>query len=233
MGNEQTGPEKDKWFAITEAISHTEDVTLGSGMARWMAKDPRRLAFHMSHYKFASKLIGRGKRVLDINCGEGLGTWLLALECGFAKGMDSDGIAVETARRNWRDDRIEFAVPDSAVNPQNAAVVPVEAWNAVVAFDALDRLPSGGSRDFLASLAGNLAHDGIAIVGTPSLESRRYAAAGQTVGSGEGFTYEKLEAEMQAHFHHVFMFTWNDEVMQLGFPRMAEYLVAVGCRKRA
>ena len=37
---------------------------------------------------------------------------------------------------------------------------------------------------------------------------------------------------MQRHFHNVFLFSMNDEVVHTGFSPMAHYLLALCCTKR-
>jgi 2-polyprenyl-3-methyl-5-hydroxy-6-metoxy-1,4-benzoquinol methylase len=160
----------------------------------------------LSHYKFAAKLIGSGKRVLDVGCGEGLGTWVLAVECGFARGVDEDREAIEVASSNWElDDRIEFASEDLLAST-------ADGFHAVVAFDVAEPHAEGS----LGRLSGSLPHDGIAMVGTPWSEGGA----------------KRLEESMHARFGHVFMFGASEEVVHTA-TRSADYLLAVGCKPRS
>ena len=74
-----------------------------------------------------------GKKILDVGCGEGLGTWLLAKECGRAKGVDIDKESINIARRNWKDGSISFDCGDFLVS-KNAG------FNAVVSFDVVEHI---------------------------------------------------------------------------------------------
>src|SRR5690349_584483 len=97
-------------------MAHAPPVELGQHVAYWLRKTPRRALHSMSYYKFAAKMLGRlgaGGRVLDIGCGEGLGTWLLAVECGRALGVDFDAAAIGVAKKNWTDPRIAFECADA------------------------------------------------------------------------------------------------------------------------
>ncbi len=217
--------ERSKWFDVTDRMNQEDDVEFGRHLTYRMEKTPPQMAFFLSHYKFAAKLIGRGKKVLDIGCGEGLGTWLLAVECGFAKGVDFDEDSVGIAQKNWRDQRVEFKTADFMLEAPGT-------WDAVVNFDVIEHIRPEGAKGFLRRIGDNLAHDGICIIGTPSLESRKYAPDVSRAGQINVYAQERLEAEMKEHFHHVFMFTGNDEVIQTMSPRAADYLIAVGCRKR-
>ena len=83
-----------EWDAVKESMQAAKPVSFGQHVAYWFRKTPRRALYATSYAKFAAKMIGRGKRVLDIGCGEGLGTWLLAKECGYAHGVDFDAEAI-------------------------------------------------------------------------------------------------------------------------------------------
>jgi len=200
-------------------------VLLGRYVGYWFDRTPRRALYCASYYKFAARLIGREQRVLDVGCSEGLGTWLLANECGSALGIDPDKAAVQVARQNWRDPRIEFTCGDFL------AAEPGQ-YDAVVNFDVIEHIFPEHAEDFLARLAENIVADGMAIVGTPSLQGQAYASDVSKAGHVNVYSGERLEAAMRRHFRHVFMFAANDEVVHTGFLPMAHYLIAVGCIRR-
>lgn len=216
--------ERSCWTEVTEMMD-VPDVSLGRYISYWFQRTPRRALYCLSYYKFAAKLIGRQKRVLDVGCSEGLGTWVLAKECGFARGVDSDEAAIAVGQANWQDPQIELRCADFLTEP-------VGCYDAVVNFDVIEHILPEHAGDFVARMAANLAHDGIAVIGTPNIEAQKYASAVSRAGHVNCYSGERLEAEVRAHFHHVFMFVGNDEVVHTGFQPTANYLLAVGCRKR-
>jgi SAM-dependent methyltransferase len=62
-------------------------------------------------YRLASSLLPEGGRALDVACGLGAGTALLA-ERGAATGVDSSAEAIEACRARWGD-RVEFRCADA------------------------------------------------------------------------------------------------------------------------
>jgi methylase of polypeptide subunit release factors len=60
----------------------------------------------LSRYKFAAKMACRGRSVLELGCGEGIGAPILAELATCYVGVDMDAPAIETARANWTDARI-------------------------------------------------------------------------------------------------------------------------------
>jgi 2-polyprenyl-3-methyl-5-hydroxy-6-metoxy-1,4-benzoquinol methylase len=217
-------PTDDRWLDV-KRIMGEKRIAFGRHLAHWFHRSPRRFLHSMSYYKFASKVIGSGKRILDVACGEGLGTWLLAVENGFAHGVDLDAEAIAQARRNFEDPRIRFSCEDFL------EMTP-SAWDAVVNFDVIEHiLPANASR-FWEKIVACLDHDGVAVVGTPSLTSDQYANPISRAGHVNLYSGERLAEEMGRYFHHVFLFAANDEVVHTGFLPLAHYLIGVGCRKK-
>lgn len=216
--------EKSQWMPVTELMNR-ESITFGRYLSYWFDKTPRRALYYASYYKFAAKMIGKDRSVLDVGCSEGLGTWILAAECGRAMGVDIDSEAIAVAKENWRDGRISFSCSDFLTLP------PTER-DAVVSFDVVEHILPDHADSFFSGIATNLRHNGVAVIGTPNLDGQQYASEISKAGHVNVYSYDRLEESMRNHFHHVFMFCANDEVIHTGYSRMAHYLIAVGCRKK-
>jgi len=217
------------WTEITSMLT-AKEVTLGRYVGYLFHNTPRRALFTMSYYKFAAKMIGNGKKVLDVGCSEGLGTWLLAKECGFAHGVDSDEDAVSIAKANWEGAQISFACDDFLKHP--GGQLPGEPWDGVVNFDVIEHIFPEHVDTFFQKTTENLAHDGITIVGTPNLQGQQYATEVARAGHVNVYNASRLEEELKRYFRHVFLFAANDEVVHTGYMPMAHYLIGVGCGKK-
>jgi 2-polyprenyl-3-methyl-5-hydroxy-6-metoxy-1,4-benzoquinol methylase len=204
-------------------MAQAPPVELGQHVAYWLRRTPRRALHSTSYYKFAAKMLGRGRRVLDIGCGEGLGTWLLAAECGGAVGVDFDQDAVAVAKKNWPDPRIRFDCADAL------SLAGKERFDGVVHFDVIEHIAPEHADDFLVKTADLLGPEGIYVVGTPNITSRQYASAVTNAGHINLYSGERLEESLRRVFRFVFMFGANDEVVHTGFLPMAHYLLGVGC----
>lgn len=213
------------WREVAEGMEYHQ-ITLGWRLSYRFQHAPRGALFALSRYKFAAKMIGRQKRVLDIRCGEGLGTWLLAVECGFARGLDSDESAILVAQANWSDPRVEFLRRDFLEHQP-------EPWDAVVGFSALEHLPPASRDRFLRHLSAHVAHDGVAVIGAPHATPRGSSSGISGAGYVDVCPAETLEAEMRRYFAHVFIFGINGEVVRTGLLPAADYLVALACQKHS
>lgn len=196
----------------------------GRHLAYWMRHSPRRMLHSMAYYKFAARMIGKGKTVLDIGCGEGLGTWLLAVECGKAFGLDLDDQAIATAKANWNSPIIDFVYCDFFEHDRGV-------YDGIVGIDVIEHLPPDRAALFFKLVADNLAPDGVVILGTPNLTGQQFASDISKIDHVNVYSGERLESELRAYFKHVFIFAANDEVVHTGFLPMAHYLIAMACFK--
>jgi 2-polyprenyl-3-methyl-5-hydroxy-6-metoxy-1,4-benzoquinol methylase len=221
--------DRSQWQSVAEEMQGRlgdRRIEFGRYVSYWFDHTPRRALYHLSYYKFAAKLIGSRQRVLDVGCSEGLGTWLLAKECGYAKGLDLDEAAIEIAQGNWgAEDIVDFACED-------VLTAEVGEWNATTSFDVVEHILPDHANAFFRVIAGGLDADGMCIVGTPSLEGQRYASAVSREGHVNLYDGPRLEEALSAHFEYTFLFGANDEVVHSGFPPMCHYLIGVGVKPR-
>jgi len=201
-------------------------IKFGRHLAYWINNSPRRILHSMSYYKFAAKMIGVDKSILDIGCGEGLGTWLLARECGHAEGIDLDDKAIKQAQINWNDDRIRFYhgnIFDESLCSKT--------YDAVVSFDIIEHIIPENASSFYSAIVNRLYDVGIAIIGTPNVFAQNYATAITSADQVNLYSEEKLEKELRQYFKHVFIFSANEEVIHTEYYPMSNYLVALACQK--
>ena len=97
----------------------------------------------------------------------------------------------------------------------------------------LEHLPAEHDDLVVAKIAAALAPHGAAIVGMPSIESQAYASFPSKAGHINCMSAPDLRALMGRHFHSVFMFSMNDEVVHTGFHKMANYILALCAHKKA
>lgn len=217
---------KSNWECVTDFMEGESQINLGRYASYWFYKTPRRMLHSLTYYKFAAKLFGKNKRVLDIGCNEGFGTWVLAKECGFAHGVDFDQEAISVAQSNFNENIIKFTVQDVLQEPIK------EKYDALVNFDVIEHIFPENVSHFFAAMKNCLTKEGVAIIGTPSLISQEFASEISKRGHVNIYSPQRLEEEMREHFEFVFMFSANDEVVHTGYLPLAHYLIAVGCKKK-
>ena len=198
-------------------------------------RDPRHLLFTFARYEFVARMLAGSQRVLEVGCGEGLGTRLVRDVVEYVIATDFDPLLIEDARRGnrrWIVDTgktILFMVHDFLDRPLRGTFY---LFDAVYGLDVLEHIKPEHERKFLNSMFAGLDPSGVAIIGMPSLESQQYASEQSRQGHVNCKSGEDLRSLMREYFDNVFLFSMNDEVVHTGFVKMAHYLLALCCGKR-
>ncbi len=210
----------NEWSEVKKLFD-SSSISFGKRVSNLFYHSPCHLLYSMAHYKFTAKMIGKGKSVLDVGCGEGLGTWMLAVECGNAMGIDIDNEAILKAVENWDDSRVRFRNTDFLDSDP-------EIFDAVITFDRIEHIRPEITVSFFKKIADCLLPGGITVIGTPNIDANRYSSPIAGEGHVNMYSAAKLEDEMSKYFSRVIMFGSNDEVIQTGSPEKSHYLIAVG-----
>jgi 2-polyprenyl-3-methyl-5-hydroxy-6-metoxy-1,4-benzoquinol methylase len=205
------------------------DVKKKHGIARFglMAneswnQDPRRTVFTLARYKFVSKMLAGRKKVLEVGCADAFGTRIVQQSVGSVTAVDFDPVFVADAQErmnpHWP---FEVFVHDMLAGP-----VPGR-YDALYALDVLEHIAPEQEDLFLRNAVAALEPTGVAIFGMPSLESQAYASPQSKAGHVNCKTGEGLKETLEKHFHTVFVFSMNDEVVHTGYFRMANYVIGL------
>lgn len=188
--------------------------------------DPKRLGFLLARYKFVAKMFTGRARVLEVGCGDGFGTRVVAQAVGHVTAVDFDPELIDSAK-TIMSDRWAF---DCRVHDIMQGPV-AENFDAVYSLDVLEHIAPEQESRFLDHLTRSLDPHGAAIIGMPSLQSQAYASAHSRIGHVNCKDQNELKQLMQRWFRQVFMFSMNDEVVHTGFHAMSHYHLCLCCGK--
>jgi len=195
--------------------------------AAWHA-DPKRLGIVLARYKFAAKMLDGKARVLEVGVGDGWASRVVKQAVGTLVGTELLPDWVEDARQGMEEPWVfEVHRHDMVAGPFPGT------FDAAYALDVMEHIPPADEDRFVRHIAASLAAPGVLIIGMPSLESQPYASPGSKAGHVNCKTAPDLKAVMLKHFHDVFIFSMNDEVVHTGFHKLAHYLFALCVGKRA
>ncbi len=124
------------------------------------------LDLHRARYEFASGFLSAAGRCLDIACGVGYGTRLLAKGGGrgvSVLGVDISPAAIDHARRHYAGDGIEFRLADAM------RFHDPEGFDAIVSLETIEHLEHPG--EFVDRLADLLRPGGVLIASVPTTPS--------------------------------------------------------------
>mgnify|MGYP001474839898 CR=1 FL=1 len=118
---------------------------------------------HWHRYAFARRFVA-GRRVLDVACGEGYGSALLAAGAAEVVGVDIAEEAVAHARATYA------AMTNLRYEAGSAAALPLAdaSVEAVVSFETIEHLAREDQPRMVAEIARVLAPDGILVISAPN-----------------------------------------------------------------
>lgn len=185
------------------------------------AADPKRFAFTTARYLTVGRLLQGRERVLEVGCGDGFFSRIVAQHVGQLVAIDRDEYFIKDAiaRKNG-DWPIEFQHRDLMDGLMG------RRFDAVYMLDVFEHVPPREEVDFLRNAAVLLANHGVMVVGIPSLQSQHLASAYSREEHCNCKTGEELRAVMAGFFHAVFVLGMNDAALH-GDLSMAHYLLAV------
>ncbi len=153
-----SGPTPEQWRKIFLECDPGQD----SGERFLPSRSCRNLtsAEHFARYLFASGFCA-GKRVLDVACGAGYGSYILKiLGAAHVVGLDSDAVAVALARRNYQAAGLEFRAGDAT-----AWEAPDAPFDVIVSFETLEHVSD--PEVLLKNLRRQLAPQGLFLISCP------------------------------------------------------------------
>lgn len=211
----------ETWKAVREQLGD-DRLELGPYFAQQVLRSPRHLLFTLSRYKFAAKMlpIGAPVDVLELGCGEGVGTLMLAERAARTVGVDFDEEAIAHANATLARIGVEFRQADFLGQSFGS-------FGAVVSLDVIEHIEQPLESRYVQTIVDNLRPDGFAVIGTPNQLASPYASPASEIGHVNLFAAERFAELLQQHFTNVFLFGANDEVVHTGFFPMCHYLLAL------
>ncbi len=226
---------RQAWDGVVALLSG-QTLPLGPVTTDRYLGDPKRLCFFLSRYKFAGKMMKRCQRVVDIGCGDGIGTVsLIADTRAEVLGLDFDAPQIAYANATL--------VPAlEAVNPAAKGRLKFECRDiltsgaladkrdGLVSMDVIEHIAPKAETAFLEACRDSLSDRGVALIGTPNDFASPYASKHSQAGHINLFTPDRLQETLERHFSRVFLFSMNDEMVHTGFDKMAHYLMALAVK---
>lgn len=224
-----TTTREDQYNFLLDRAAEGDTAKFGLMSSQTWQDDPRRLAFLLSRYKFASKMLAGCRRVLEVGCADAFGTRIVRQVVPEVTAVDFDPVFIENARaimdQRWP---LGFAVHDMTAGPLDAG-----GFDGAYALDVIEHIPAEKEDSFVGNIKASLGPHGILLLGCPSFASQAHASRPSREGHVNCKDGEAMREMLERHFHNVFVFSMNDEVVHTGFFPMAQYILGLACGPRA
>ena len=147
---------------------------------------------HVHRYCFALPYVA-GRRVLDVACGEGYGSDLLAQVAGTVLGIDIDGQTVLRAAARYRRPNLNFMAA-------NATFMPIEhaSIDVVTSFETIEHIEDQAG--FWREVKRVLSPHGLLIISSPNRETYRAERSSDNKFHARELSEDELEAGLSQWF---------------------------------
>ncbi|MFA5793899.1 MAG: glycosyltransferase [Candidatus Brocadiia bacterium] len=116
---------------------------------------------HLHRYGFAGEFV-KDKKVLDVGCGEGYGSFFLAQTAKSVIGIDIDKAAINHALKKYRQENLKFKIGDVRDIPLKGK----NLFDVIVCYEVLEHIKEQAK--LLKEVKRLLKDDGLFIVSTPN-----------------------------------------------------------------
>jgi 2-polyprenyl-3-methyl-5-hydroxy-6-metoxy-1,4-benzoquinol methylase len=200
-------------------------ATMGPWTSHIWRHDPRHMAFLLARYKFVAKMLAGRDKVMEVGCGDAVGTPVVLQTVKKVHGVDFEPLVLNDAVERYKREGVSnasFAVHDMLKQPVQ------DTFDGAFSLDVIEHIPFSRESIFIDNIVASLKPQGVLIVGTPNVTANEYASEGSKAGHINLKSGKTLQDALARRFHNVFSFSMNDEVVHTGYSPMAHYLIAMG-----
>ncbi len=194
-------------------------IILGKHLSESWIRDPKHLGFTLSRYKFVSKMFADYDKVLEVGAGDGFGSRIVK---DVVKKLDlTDNEILNLKFYDKKNIQSPYFIHDFCLNKLS------KKYDGIYLLDVIEHIHKKKETIFIQNLMNSLKEDGVLLIGTPSLESQKFASKTAKIGHINCKNATQLKAFCSKFFKRVFIFSMNDEVLHTGFYPMSHYLFAL------
>ena len=219
--------QKYNWKSHIKNFDKINNINLGKGWSSSYLNDPKTLLFCLSRYKFVSKMLAGKKNVLEVGCGEALGSPLVAQNVKKLLCLDiTDEDIANNKKRLKKFKNIKFEKHDFGIRKYK------KKFDAAYLLDVFEHIEPKKGKNFLKNIKNSLKKNSILIIGVPNVTSHKYASKNSKKNHINMMNQEQLKKMLSEFFDYNFVFGMNDEVLHTGFNQMSHYIFLLSANKK-
>ncbi len=216
---------ENQYNDILEVAQSKGVSSLGLMTNQVWKEDPRRFPILLSRYKFVSKILSGKNNVVEVGCADAFGSRIVKQEVKNITVLDFDPIFIEDVNKRKDNEWPMTAIVHDILD----GPIPNNPYDASYSLDVLEHIKKSDEDRFIKNIVLSLSSDGVLIIGSPSINSQKYASKQSKIGHINCKSSEELKCLLEKYFLNVFIFSMNDELVHTGFYPMAHYYFALCC----
>jgi 2-polyprenyl-3-methyl-5-hydroxy-6-metoxy-1,4-benzoquinol methylase len=154
---------------------------------------------HVHRYHEALKLVNGSSEVMDIACGTGFGSFLIAEKAKSVVGCDISEEAIQYCNHHFKKSNLRFRVEDGT-----QLSFPSASFDIVISFETIEHTTQ--FHHMLGEFKRVLKNGGTAIISTPNFPVNSPSGKVTNPYHTQEFTYEELQQILHSHFSGVSIF---------------------------
>ena len=196
--------------------------------ARWN-RNPETLLFSLTRYKFVAKLLNGRQKVLEIGCGDGWASRIVAQRVRSLVLTDYDPLFVDEALNQMKQDRYGGYQRVRCDVHNFIDGVYGEEVDGVFALDVLEHIEPKSEASFMRNISLSMSKGGICVFGTPTVKSQELIKeSDRDPGHINCKDERSMRTTLERYFGGVQVFAMNDELVHTGCTDMAYYVFGIG-----
>lgn len=184
------------------------------GDQKWMLENPLMTTIKFARFKFVAKLLSKKDILLDIGCGQGVGSIFFSDYCKYVYGVDLLSNFIDHNKKN-----INFFKKNIFEIKQNNFKQKIDF---ITLIDFIEHFNKSQGSLILKKCANLLKKKGgTLIVGTPSVYSSKYRSKRSKMQHIHEYDGMELKDLCSKYFDRTFLFSMNDELVHTGYYKLA------------
>jgi len=154
---------------------------------------------HLHRYAFASQFV-KGKKVLDMACGEGYGSNILSREAEYVVGIDIDEKTVRHAHRKYDLPNLKYIIGSVLEVP----IKGTKKFDVIICFEAIEHVEE--HEKLLSEVKRLLSKEGIFIISTPNKKTYSEEPCCVNPFHKKEFYFDEFKNLLEKYFKNVIFF---------------------------
>ncbi|MBN1526156.1 MAG: methyltransferase domain-containing protein [Candidatus Omnitrophica bacterium] len=173
---------------------------------------------HVARYGFACRFVRKGCVGLDIACGSGYGTDMLAKkDASKWCGVDVSPEAIAYAAAHYRDERLEFLRSDAL-----ELKFPPASFDMIVSFETIEHFERSKAEQFLRSISGLLKEGGSFIISCPNRDTYPKGYAKNPFHLHE-YSFGEISGLLKKYFSRIDVYCQEMRYFKRSYKKMVQF----------